>query len=108
MTATIPSDRVRASALVNNLGIKKIEMRDETSDDVRPYIHETNIEWIHVEMPAVLKQIRSRLISALEVRTSELREKGVLRSSKVSTSELIRARDYLHETEVLARHCTQQ
>lgn len=96
MTATIPSDRVRASAMVNNLGIKKIEMRDETSDDVRPYIHETNIEWIHVEMPAVLKQIRSRLISALEVRTSELREKGVLRSSKVSTSELIRARDYLH------------
>ena len=44
MTATIPSDRVRASAIVNNLGIKKIEMRDETSDDVRPYIHETNIE----------------------------------------------------------------
>ena len=96
MTATIPSDRAKASEIVNNLGIKKIEMRDETSDDVRPYIHETNIEWIYVEMPAVLKQIRSRLISALEVRTSELREKGVLRSSKVSTSELIRARDYLH------------
>ncbi|MFQ5968917.1 MAG: DEAD/DEAH box helicase [Nitrososphaerales archaeon] len=96
MTATVPSDRVRASEMVNNLGIKKIEMRDETSDDVKPYIHETNIEWIHVEMPVVLKQIRSRLMSALEVRTNELREKGLLRSSKVSTSELIRARDYLY------------
>ncbi len=96
MTATIPSDQARASEVVNNLGIKKIEMRDESSDDVRPYTHETNIEWVHVEMPPVLKQIRSRLISALEARTSELRQKGILRSSKVSTSELIRARDYLH------------
>ena len=96
MTATIPSDQTRASEIVNNLGIKKIEMRDESSGDVRSYIHETNIEWVYVEMPAVLKQIRSRLISALEARTSELRQKGILRSSKVSTSELIRARDYLH------------
>jgi len=96
MTATIPSDQTKASEIVSNLGIKKIEMRDESSDDVRPYIHETNIEWIQVEMPPILKQIRSRLISALEVRTSELRQKGILRSNKVSTSELIRARDYLH------------
>lgn len=96
MTATIPSDQARASEIVNNLGIRKIEMRDESSEDVSPYIHETDIEWVQVEMPPILKQIRARLLSALEVRTNELRQKGILRTNKVSTSELIRARDYLH------------
>jgi len=96
MTATIPSDQAKANEIVNNLGIKKIEMRDESSDDVSPYIHQTDIEWIHVEMPPILKHIRTQLVSALEARTSELRQKGILRSNKVSTSELIRARDYLH------------
>jgi Fanconi anemia group M protein len=96
MTATIPSDQWKASEIVRNLSIKKIEMRDESSDDVRPYIQETNVEWVHVEMPPLLKQIRSFLVSALESRTRELVQKGMLRSSKASTSELIRTREYLH------------
>jgi Fanconi anemia group M protein len=95
MTATIPSDKERASEIVNNLWIKKVTMKDESSDDVRPYIQETSVEWVHVELPAVLKQIRSRLVTALEARTRELAQKGVVRSVKASRSELIRAMDYV-------------
>lgn len=95
MTATIPSDKEKASEIVNNLGIKKVTMKDEASDDVRPYIQETRVEWVHVELPAVLKQIRSRLVAALEARTRELVQKGVIRSVKASRSELIRAMDYV-------------
>ncbi len=97
MTATIPSDQTRASEIVNNLGIRRIETRDESSDDVSHYVQETNVEWIHVEMPPILKQIRSRLIAALEVRTQELKQKGILYSTKVTTSQLIRGREYLHK-----------
>lgn len=95
MTATIPSDREKASEIINNLGIRKVTMKDETSEDVRPYIQETRIEWIHVELPAILKQIRSRLVSALENRMRELVRKGIVRSMKASRSELIRAMDYV-------------
>ncbi len=95
MTATIPSDKEKAKEIVNNLSIKKVTMKDETSADVRPYIQETRVEWIHVELPAVMKQIRSRIVAALEARTRELVQKGVIRSIKASRSELIRAMDYV-------------
>ncbi len=97
MTATIPSDKEKANEIVNNLGIKKLAMKDETSDDVRPYIQETKVEWVHVELPAVLKQIRSRIVAALEARTRELVQKGVIRNIKASRSEMIRAMDYVFQ-----------
>jgi Fanconi anemia group M protein len=96
MTATIPSDQMRAREIVNNLGIRKIETRDESSADVSAYIHQTKIEWIHVEMSAVLKHVRSNLISALHSRTRELKQKGIVRDFNVTAGELIRAREYLH------------
>lgn len=97
MTATIPSDKEKAKEIVNNLGIKKLAMKDETSDDVRPYIQETKVEWVHVELPAVLKQIRARIVAALEARTRELVQKGVIRNIKASRSEMIRAMDYVFQ-----------
>lgn len=97
MTATIPSDKEKANEIVNNLGIKKVAMKDETSDDVRPYVQETKVEWVHVELPAVLKQIRSRIVAALETRMRELVQKGVIRNIKASRSELIRAMDYVFQ-----------
>lgn len=95
MTATIPSDKEKASEVVNNLGIQKVVMKDETSEDVRPYIQETNMEWVHVTLPENLKQVRSRIVAALEARTRELVQKGVVRSIKAPRSELIRAMDYV-------------
>lgn len=97
MTATIPSDKEKANEIVNNLGIKKVAMKDETSDDVRPYVQETKVELVHVELPAVLKQIRSRIVAALEARMRELVQKGVIRNIKASRSELIRAMDYVFQ-----------
>lgn len=97
MTATIPSDKEKANEIVNNLGIKKVAMKDETSDDVRPYVQETKVEWVHVELPAVLKQIRSRIVAALEARMRELVQKGVIRNIKASRSELIRAMEYVFQ-----------
>ena len=91
MTATIPSDKAKASGIMNNLGIKKVSFRDETSQDVRQYIQQTRVEWIYVELSAVLKQIRSSIVAALEPRIRELVQKCVIKNTKVSRSELIRA-----------------
>ncbi len=95
LTATIPSDKEKANEIVTCLGIEKVIMKDETSDDVRPYIQETKVEWIHVKLPAVMIQIRSRIMAALEARTRELVQKGVISSVKASRSELIRVMDYV-------------
>ncbi|MFQ5941039.1 MAG: helicase-related protein [Nitrososphaerales archaeon] len=99
MTATIPSDKEKASEIVNNLGLTRVIMKDETSDDVRPYVQRTSVEWVHVELPSVMKQIRSHIVTALEARTRELVQKGVIRRIKASRSELIRAMDYVARVE---------
>ncbi len=103
MTATMPSGQERANEIVRNLEIKQIEVRDESSPDVKSYVQETNIEWVRVEMPPLLIQIRTHLRRALEKRTTELREKGIVRSNKVSASELIRAREYLYKNRSAAK-----
>ena len=95
MTATIPSEKEKVIEIVNNIGVKKISMKDETSDDVRPYIKETNVEWIQVELPVVMKQIRSHIMATLESRTRELVQKGAIRSIKATRSELIRAMGFV-------------
>lgn len=97
MTATIPSDKEKASEIVNNLGMQKVTMKDETSDDVRPYVQQTSIEWIQVELSGIMKHIRSRLVAALEARMRELVQKRIIRSLKASRSELIRAMDYVFQ-----------
>ncbi|MEM2759284.1 MAG: helicase-related protein [Nitrososphaerales archaeon] len=97
MTATIPSDKERAGEIVNNLGMQKVEMKDETSYDVRSYVQDTKVEWVHVQLPDVLKRIRSRIMAALEARTQELVRKGVIRGTKALRSELIRAMDHVYQ-----------
>ncbi len=66
MTASLPSENEKVKEIFRVLGSDRIEFRDNDSEDVKPYIQETNIEWIKLELPENIKQISS-LVKAVHL-----------------------------------------
>jgi len=95
MTATLPSEREKATELLTTLRISSIAQRTEDSPDVKPYIQETKTEWINVELPPEMKHIQSLIKKALEERYHELKRNGVNVPDSRSLSQLLRLRDYV-------------
>jgi len=95
MTATLPSEKEKATELLTTLRISSIAQRTEDSPDVKPYIQETKTEWINVELPPEMKHIQSLIKKALEERYHELKRNGVNVPDSRSLSQLLRLRDYV-------------
>ncbi|RLI80169.1 Hef nuclease [Archaeoglobales archaeon] len=76
ITASPGSDIERIREVVENLAIEEIEIRTEYSRDVKPYVHEKKIEWVKIEMPEELKEIKDALERALEIRYKKLEKLG--------------------------------
>ena len=92
LTATIPSERRKAKEIIDNLSIENIEQRDEESKDVKPYIHETRIETINVELPLLIRKIRDYLQKAMSNRIDTLKRSGLVKSGNIT--ELIKVKEY--------------
>ncbi|MBS1268798.1 MAG: ATP-dependent RNA helicase DbpA [Nitrosopumilus sp.] len=95
MTATLPSEKEKASEIMTRLKISCIAERNENSSDVKSYTQETDTEWIKVELPDELKIIQSLLKSALDQRYDTLRENGIKLNSQQSLSALLRIRQFV-------------
>ena len=95
MTATLPSERDKASEILQTLKISSIAQRTEESPDVSPYVQQTDTQWISVELPYEMKQIQSCIRAAIDSRYDELRRLGLNLSSTQSLSELLRVRDFV-------------
>ncbi len=94
MTATLPSDKEKATEILTKLRITSVAERTEDSPDVKPYIQETNTEWITVELPPELKSIQTLLKSALDERYDVLKKNGI-RLEQQSLSALLRIRQFV-------------
>ena len=66
MTATLPSEKEKATEILTRLKIASVAERTEDSLDVKPYTQETNTEWINVELPDELKAIQTLLKLSLD------------------------------------------
>jgi ERCC4-related helicase len=95
MTATLPSEREKASEILRMLKISSIAQRTEESPDVIPYVQQTDTEWITVDLPLEMKQIQSSIKVALDSRYDELRRFGLNLSNSRSLSELLRLREFV-------------
>ncbi|NIP62917.1 MAG: DEAD/DEAH box helicase family protein [Nitrosopumilaceae archaeon] len=95
MTATLPSEKEKATQIMTKLRISAIAERTEDSEDVKPYIQETNAEWIWVDLPLELKSIQTLLKLALEERYGTLRRCGLNLGDGRSLSELLRIRQFV-------------
>ena len=95
MTATLPSEKAKATEILTRLKISSVAERTEDSPDVKPYIQETNTEWINVELPPELKAIQKLLKLALDERYDILRKNGISLVNQQSLSALLRIREFV-------------
>jgi len=96
ITASPGSDVERITEVVENLGIEEIEIRTEHDIDVRPYIHEKKIEWIKVDMPEELKEVREKFERAIRLRFKRLESLGFNASPDLSKRELLALQEAMH------------
>jgi len=95
MTATLPSEKDKATEILTKLRISSVAERTEDSPDVKPYTQETNTEWINVELPPELKAIQKLLKLALDERYDVLRKNGIRLAEQQSLSALLRIRQFV-------------
>jgi len=91
----LPSEKEKASEILRTLKTTSIAQRTDDSPDVKPYVQQTDTEWITVELPFEMKQIQSCIKAAIESRYSELRRAGLNLSNNRSLSELLRVREFV-------------
>ncbi|MFB5635965.1 MAG: DEAD/DEAH box helicase [Nitrosopumilus sp.] len=95
MTATLPSEKEKATEILTRLKISSVAEKTEDSLDVKPYTQETNTEWVNVELPPELKTIQTLLKSALDERYDQLRKNGIRLAEQQSLSALLRIRQFV-------------
>ncbi len=66
LTASPGSDEEKIREIVRNLGIEHVEVRTESSPDVKPYVQRIAFEWVKVELPGIYKEVRSLLREMLK------------------------------------------
>ena len=95
MTATLPSEKEKATEIITKLRIQNLLQRSDDSPDVKPYVQETDTEWVRVELPGEMKAIQSCLSLALDERYITLRRNGLRLSDNKSLSQLLNSRQYV-------------
>ncbi|KXN84777.1 ATP-dependent DNA helicase mfh1 [Leucoagaricus sp. SymC.cos] len=78
LTATPGSNPVAVQNLVDGLHISNIEIRDENSLDLRPYLQEKKIEQHCIKMPEAIVRIRDSLANLMDTYLKPLKAAGVM------------------------------
>jgi len=95
MTATLPSEKEKSKEICDNLHIKSLAERNDSSPDVKPYIQETDTEWVRVDLSSDMKIIQRYIKLALDERYTELRRNGLRLSDNKSLSQLLNSRQFV-------------
>jgi len=95
MTATLPSEKAKATEIIKTLRIESVAQKTEESSDVKPYIQETDTQWINVELPPELKAIQTLIKVSLDERYDTLQRNGINLNNQKSLSALLRIRDFV-------------
>lgn len=76
MTASPGGDRLKVQEVCANLRVEAVETRVETDEDVRPYIHERDIQYVDVYLPEELQAALAALRGLVEARLGRLADLG--------------------------------
>ena len=76
MTASPGGNIEKISDIVQNLRVTKVLTRTEEDPDVKPYIHEKEIEYLSLSLPDVLKKASLLLDILIKDRLHQLQEMG--------------------------------
>lgn len=98
LTASPGGTRDRIQEICKNLNIQAVEIRTEFDEDVKQYVQKKEIEYIMVELPKELINIRDMLKSIYKAKVAELRKYGLTKpASIVSKKDLLAMQPYLRK-----------
>ncbi|AIF69703.1 DEAD/DEAH box helicase [Palaeococcus pacificus DY20341] len=80
LTASPGSNEEKIREIIRNLHIEHVEIRTESSPDVKPYVQGVKLEWIKVELPELYKEVRKLLREMLKDSLKPLKEAGIIDS----------------------------
>ncbi|MHB8565800.1 MAG: DEAD/DEAH box helicase [Nitrososphaerales archaeon] len=88
ITASLPSDKAKIEEILSKLNISKIEIRDEKSEDVKPYVFKTQTEWIELELSPTLRSIQKLVREALDARLKLMEDASLIKRSRYGSISL--------------------
>ncbi|MFB6110772.1 MAG: DEAD/DEAH box helicase [Halodesulfurarchaeum sp.] len=77
MSASPGDDEEAIKRVMANLGLERVAVKTESDPDVEAYTPETDVEWVSVELPETITEIRDRLRDVLVDRLETLADLGV-------------------------------
>lgn len=96
LTASPGSTKEKIDEIQKNLFIEAIEIRDETSEDVKPYLQEKNIEFIELDLPESFKEIHKIIENVYLEKIKQLKQFGLTKpSSLVNKRDIISFQAYM-------------
>ena len=87
MSASPGGDAEAIRQVCENLGLDEVAVMTEEDADVAEYTHDTDIEWIELDLPDEVLAIRDQLNEVIAERLEKLKEIGVTTSTKPDMSE---------------------
>ena len=99
MSASPGGDKEAILQVCENLGIREVEVMTETDADVGEHTYDTEVEWIHIDLPDDVLEIRDGLNEVVTDRLEKLKEIGVTNSTnpEMSQRDLNKIRGRLQE-----------
>jgi Fanconi anemia group M protein len=99
MSASPGGDKEAILQVCENLGIQEVEVMTERDADVAEHTHDTELEWVHLDLPDEVIEMRDALNEVVVDRLEKLKELGVTRSTnpEMSQKDLNRIRGKLQE-----------
>lgn len=99
ITASPGSTDEKISEVCEALHIRSVAVKTESDTDVRPYIHKKEIEWIKIDLPKDMTEIKVLLEKVIEERFTKLTELGfpVHNSKFVTKKDLLGLQKKLQE-----------
>ncbi len=76
ITASPGSSDEKIAEVCEALHVQNVAVKTEKDRDVRPYVQEKEIEWLHVNLPAEMAEIRSYLEKIFDGRLAIIRNLG--------------------------------
>lgn len=96
LTASPGSSKAKIKGIADDLGITNFAVRTEDDPDVRPYVEETETNWIEVELTEHFDRVKRQLEEAQRTRLKKLKSLGLLDSiSNVKKTDLLDLRSEL-------------
>ncbi len=90
LTASPGTDKEVIDLVTKNLFIEEIEFKDRNSEDVKPYIKETKIDWIEINLPIDYLEILNSLKELMKNKIKQIEQiLGKFKKPNMSKKDLL-------------------